>query len=74
MLVSTQFFQDQRSEIIIFFDSQFLFDVFSGNAYQDLLDSGIEKIVTCNTIPHPSNAIDLSDILAKEVKKLMQHI
>jgi len=48
--------------------------VFSGNAYQDLLDSGVEKIVTCNTIPHPSNAIDLSDILAIEVKKLMQHI
>lgn len=48
--------------------------VFSGNAYQDLLDSGVEKIVTCNTIPHPSNTIDLSDILAKEVKKLMQHI
>jgi len=48
--------------------------VFSGNAYQDLLDSGVEKIVTCNTIPHPSNAIDLSDVLAKEVKKLMHHI
>lgn len=48
--------------------------VFSGNAYQDLLDSGVQKIVTCNTIPHPSNAIDLSDILAKEVKELMHHI
>lgn len=47
--------------------------VFSGNAYQDLLDSGAEKIVTCNTIPHPSNAIDLSDVMAKEVKKLMHH-
>ncbi|MCM4169805.1 Ribose-phosphate pyrophosphokinase [Arenibacter antarcticus] len=48
--------------------------VFSGNAYQDLLDSGVEKIVTCNTIPHPSNGIDLSDIMAMEVKKLMTHI
>jgi len=48
--------------------------VFSGNAYQDLLDSGVEKIVTCNTIPHSSNGIDLSDIMAKEVKKLMHHI
>ncbi|MDE3741105.1 ribose-phosphate pyrophosphokinase [Maribacter polysaccharolyticus] len=47
--------------------------VFSGNAYQDLLDSGVNKIVTCNTIPHPSNAIDLSDIMAKEVQKLMNH-
>lgn len=48
--------------------------VFSGNAYQDLLDSGVEKIVTCNTIPHPTNAIDLSDVMAKEVKKLMHHL
>lgn len=48
--------------------------VFSGNAYQDLLDTGVEKIVTCNTIPHPSNAIDLSDIMAKEVKILMRNI
>jgi len=48
--------------------------VFSGNAYQDLLDTGVEKIVTCNTIPHPSNAIDLSEGIAKEVMKLMRHI
>lgn len=48
--------------------------VFSDNAYQDLLDSREEKIVTCNTIPHLSNAIDLSDVMAKEVKKLIPHI
>jgi ribose-phosphate pyrophosphokinase len=45
--------------------------VFSGNAYQELLDCEVDKIVTCNTIPHPSNAIDLSDILAKEIQELM---
>jgi ribose-phosphate pyrophosphokinase len=48
--------------------------VFSGNAYQDLLDTGVEKIVTCNTIPHLTNDIDLSDIMAKEVMKLMHHL
>lgn len=48
--------------------------VFSGNAYEDLLASGVEKIITCNTIPHPSNVIDLSDVIAKEVKELMHHI
>lgn len=47
--------------------------VFSGNAYQELLDSGVSKIVTCNTIPHPSNAIDLSDSIAKEVKTLIHN-
>lgn len=36
--------------------------VFAGNAYQELLDSGAAHIVTCNTIPHESNAIDLSDL------------
>jgi ribose-phosphate pyrophosphokinase len=45
--------------------------VFSGNAYQELLDCEVDRIVTCNTIPHPSNAIDLSDILAKEIQELM---
>lgn len=48
--------------------------VFSGNAYQELMDSGVDKIVTCNTIPHPSNEIDLSQTIAKEVKILMPHI
>jgi ribose-phosphate pyrophosphokinase len=48
--------------------------VFSGNAYQELVDCGVDKIVTCNTIPHPTNAIDLNDILAKETKKLISHL
>ncbi len=44
--------------------------VFSGNAYQQLLDCGIDRIVTCNTIPHPSNTIDISDVLARNIKKM----
>lgn len=36
--------------------------VFSGDAYWDLLNSGVEKVVTCNTVPHGSNAIDLSGL------------
>lgn len=38
--------------------------VFSGNAYRELQDAGTADIVTCNTIPHESNGIDVSDILA----------
>ena len=38
--------------------------VFAENAYQQLLDSGVERVITCNTIPHPSNQIDLTDELA----------
>lgn len=47
--------------------------VFAGNAYEDLKNSGVEAIVTCNTIPHVSNKIDLSDLLAREVVALMKH-
>jgi ribose-phosphate pyrophosphokinase len=37
--------------------------VFAGTAYQDLLDSGAETIVSCNTIEHASNHIDISQVL-----------
>lgn len=47
--------------------------VFSENAYQDLWDAYVENIITCNTIQHQSNRIDLSDIIAKEVTELMHH-
>ncbi|HBU76646.1 MAG TPA: ribose-phosphate pyrophosphokinase [Muricauda sp.] len=47
--------------------------VFSGNAYQDLWDAHVKDIITCNTIPHQSNKIDLSDTIAKEVNELMHH-
>lgn len=45
--------------------------VFAGNAYQDLLDAEAAQIVTCNTIPHPSNQIDLSEIIAMHIKDFM---
>lgn len=38
--------------------------VFASGAYEDLLNSGIERIITCNTIAHPSNNIDISNIIA----------
>ncbi|SEK23906.1 ribose-phosphate pyrophosphokinase [Maribacter orientalis] len=47
--------------------------VFSGNAYQELKDAEVAEIVTCNTIPHASNAIDLTYILAEEIKNLMSN-
>ncbi|MGB3344188.1 MAG: ribose-phosphate pyrophosphokinase [Aequorivita sp.] len=45
--------------------------VFAGNAYEELLDCGVDRIVTCNTIHHPSNIIDLSVILAEGIEKLL---
>ena len=37
--------------------------VFSGDACRELLAAGAAKIVTGNSIPHPSNAIDLTPLL-----------
>lgn len=41
---------------------------FVDNAYNDLMSCGAERIVTCNTITHLSNAIDVSDILSEAIK------
>lgn len=41
--------------------------VFAGEAYQSLLRAGALKVITGNTITHPSNAIDVSRALADEV-------
>lgn len=44
--------------------------VFAGNAYQELKRAGASRIVTCNTIPHESNGIDVSDLLVKGFNQL----
>jgi len=43
--------------------------VFAGNAFEELKNSGIDRIVTCNTIQHVSNGIDISDLLIKKPDK-----
>lgn len=42
--------------------------IFSGNAYADLLSAGAGRVVTTNTIPHSSNAIDVNALIAAKVK------
>ncbi len=44
--------------------------IFAGDAFADLKSSGVEKIVTCNTISHASNAIDLDDLIINQVIQL----
>jgi ribose-phosphate pyrophosphokinase len=41
--------------------------IFAGQAYQDLLTAGASRVVTTNTIPHESNAIDVTGLLADAV-------
>jgi ribose-phosphate pyrophosphokinase len=46
--------------------------VFAGNAYALLQEAGAAKIVTCNTITHPSNEIDVSKLVASAVDQSLQ--
>ena len=41
--------------------------VFAGNAFEELKKSGVDKVVTCNTIPHSSNEIDITELIASNV-------
>ena len=43
--------------------------VFAGDAYQKLLASGVGDIITCNTISHVSNKIDISNELIAFLKQ-----
>jgi ribose-phosphate pyrophosphokinase len=45
--------------------------VFAPDAYDELVAAGAASVVTCNTIPHPSNAIDISGALAGVVRKVL---
>ncbi|MEJ8568830.1 ribose-phosphate pyrophosphokinase [Elongatibacter sediminis] len=47
--------------------------VFAGDAYESLKDAGASDIVTCNTITHPSNGIDLTHALAHGVNRLLEN-
>lgn len=44
--------------------------VFAGDSYRELLAAGGENVATCNTIPHVSNAIDVSDIFVSFIESL----
>jgi ribose-phosphate pyrophosphokinase len=43
--------------------------VFCAGAFDDLRAAGASRVVTCNTIPHQSNAIDVLDLVADEMAR-----
>lgn len=46
--------------------------IFAGDAYDQLrAAAGVDRIVTCNTIPHASNAIDVHLLAARHVAELL---
>ncbi|HXV23178.1 MAG TPA: ribose-phosphate pyrophosphokinase [Alphaproteobacteria bacterium] len=46
--------------------------LFAGDAYQELLQAGASRVVTSNTIPHQTNAIDVTKLLADAVRKMIR--
>lgn len=42
--------------------------IFANHAYEKILKTGVTDIITCNTIAHPSNKIDLSDLVIDTLK------
>jgi len=44
--------------------------LFAGTAYGDLQESGVARIVTSNTVPHETNAIDVSGLLATGLSEI----
>ncbi|MES2098268.1 MAG: ribose-phosphate pyrophosphokinase [Pseudomonadota bacterium] len=46
--------------------------LFAGDAFARLQAAGAARIVSCNTLPHPSNAIDVTDLLAESVRTMTQ--
>lgn len=47
--------------------------VFVNHAYEHLIQAGAAKIVTCNTIKHESNAIDVSSLLSEGIAKFIDN-
>lgn len=44
--------------------------IFADAADKALLDAGAARVVTCNTIPHPTNAIDVTPMLGEACSEL----
>lgn len=45
--------------------------VFAENAHAEMLAAGISEVVTCNTIPHETNRIDVARLLAPAIRDIV---
>lgn len=48
--------------------------LFNNHTYDNLIKAGAQNVITCNTILHPSNKIDISDIIVDEIIHLQSSI
>jgi ribose-phosphate pyrophosphokinase len=47
--------------------------LFAGDAYEALQAAGVGRVVSCNTVPHSTNAIDLCGTLADSISEFLAH-
>ena len=45
--------------------------LFGGDAYDKLVEAGAQRIATCNTVPHASNAIDIHPVVVRAVRRML---
>lgn len=45
--------------------------IFANEAYNALQEAGVERIVTCNTVPHTSNQIDITEIICNGIQQIL---
>jgi ribose-phosphate pyrophosphokinase len=43
--------------------------IFGGRAYEELREAGASRVVTANTVPHETNALDVTDLLAGAIRE-----
>ena len=48
--------------------------VFAGDSYASLQRAGAARIVTCNTIAHPSNGIEIAGVVAAGLAQLLEEV
>jgi len=48
--------------------------IFADKSDEQLMQHGLKQLVTSNSIPHPSNALDLKDLLLVPVRECLQKI
>jgi len=48
--------------------------IFAGNAFEELKKSGAGEIITCNTITHSSNKIDITDLIGKNINQAKNNL
>ncbi len=46
--------------------------LFTKQSYEQLMRSGVQSVVTCNTIPHLSNQIDLTDLIVESLRFIVE--